>query len=53
MNIRLKELSKLGYTDNVARSLALGIISKNCKHNTKEEIDRLITGIKRVVTMFG
>lgn len=38
MNIRLKELSKLGYTDNVARSLALGIINKHCKHSTKENI---------------
>ena len=45
MNIRLKELSKLGYTDNVARSLALGIISKNCKHNTKEEVAATLTDI--------
>ncbi len=45
MNIRLKELSKLGYTDNVSRSLALGIISKNCKHNTKEEVAATLTDI--------
>ncbi|NDW10178.1 RtcB family protein [Dysgonomonas sp. 520] len=45
MNIRLKELSKLGYTDNVARSLALGIISKNCKHSTKEEVLTILTDI--------
>lgn len=45
MNIRLKELSKLGYTDNVARSLALGIISKNCKHSTKEEVSAILTDI--------
>ena len=38
MNIRLKELSKIGYTDNVARSLAINIISKHCKYDTKETI---------------
>ncbi len=45
MNIRLKELSKLGYTDNVARSLALGIISKYCKHNTKEEVVAILSDL--------
>lgn len=38
MNIRLKDLSKIGYTNNVARSLALGIISKHCKHSSRDEI---------------
>lgn len=38
MGIQPKELSKLGYTNNIARSLAINIISKHCKHNTKEEI---------------
>lgn len=38
MNIRLKELSKLGYTSNVARSLAVNIISKYCKYDSKEQI---------------
>lgn len=38
MNIRLKELSKLGYTSNVARSLAINIISKHCKHESKEQV---------------
>ena len=45
MNIRLKELSKLGYTNNVARSLALGIISKYCKHSTKEEVTAVLSDI--------
>lgn len=45
MGIQLKELSKLGYTNNVARSLALGIISKHCKHDSKEEIVALLTDI--------
>lgn len=38
MGIQPKELSKLGYTNNIARSLAINITSKHCKHNTKEEI---------------
>ena len=37
-NIKPKELSKLGYTDNVARSLAIELVSKYCKHNSQEEI---------------
>lgn len=37
MGIQLKELSKLGYRDNVARSLAVGIVSKHCKHDAKEQ----------------
>ncbi|MFV0327626.1 MAG: RtcB family protein [Bacteroides xylanisolvens] len=45
MEIRLKELSKLGYTDNVARSLAINIISKHCKHNTKVEVTNILTDI--------
>lgn len=42
MGIQLKELSKLGYTDNVARSLAINIINKHYKHESKEEIRRLL-----------
>jgi tRNA-splicing ligase RtcB len=38
MGMRLKDLSKLGYTDNVARSLAVAVVSKYCKHESKEEI---------------
>jgi tRNA-splicing ligase RtcB len=38
MNIQLKELSKLGYTNNVARSLIVNIVSKHCKHATKEQV---------------
>lgn len=37
MGIRLKDLSKLGYRDNVARSLIVDIVSKHCKHNTPKE----------------
>lgn len=38
MGIKPKELSKIGYTNNVARSLAISIVNKHCKHNTKEQI---------------
>lgn len=38
MGIRTKDLSKIGYTNNVARSLAIGIAGKSCKHEAKEQI---------------
>ena len=38
MGIRLKDLSKLGYRDNVARSLAVALVGKYCKHETKVQI---------------
>ena len=41
MGIRLKDLSKLGYRDNVARSLVVDIVSKHCKYITKELIDKV------------
>ncbi len=42
MDIRPKELTRLGYTNNIARSLAINIISKHCKHNTSEEITAIL-----------
>ena len=45
MNIQLKDLSKIGYTNNVSRSLAVNIISKHCKHDTKENIIRILEQI--------
>jgi len=45
MGIQSKELSKLGYTNNVARSLAINIVSKHCKHKTKEEIKTILTDL--------
>ena len=41
-NIKPKELSKLGYTDNVARSLAIELVARNCKHMSSEEITNLL-----------
>ena len=37
-NIKPKELSKLGYKDNTARSLAIEIIARHCKHTSNEDI---------------
>ena len=44
-NIKPKELSKLGYTNNVARSLAIELVAKHCKHHTQEEIIHLLQDI--------
>lgn len=41
-NIKPKELSKLGYIDNMARSIAIEIVNKHCKHNTQEQIINLL-----------
>lgn len=43
--IQLKELSKLGYTDPVARSLAITIISKHCKFEPKENVLKTLSAI--------
>ena len=46
-NIKPKELSKLGYTNNVARSLAIELVAKHCKHHTQEEIIHLLQDISQ------
>ena len=46
MGIRLKDLSKIGYTDNVARSLAMNIVCKHCKHDSKEQITATLTDLQ-------
>ena len=45
MAIRTKDLSKIGYTDNVARSKAVNIISKHCKHDSKETVLALLSDL--------
>ena len=45
-NIKTKELSKLGYTNDQARSLVINIMSRHFKHHTKEEMVTLLTNIK-------
>lgn len=38
MEIKLKELSKIGYTNSIARSLAIETIKKHCKYATKQDV---------------
>lgn len=45
-NLKTKELSKIGYTNDQARSLALNITAKHYKHSTKQEVMALLTDIK-------
>lgn len=45
MGIRPKELSKLGYTNHIARSLATNIINKHCKHDSKEHIQSILSDL--------
>ena len=45
-NIKPKELSKLGYTDNIARSIATALVAKHCKHATQEEIIHLLQDVR-------
>lgn len=45
MGIQSKDLSKIGYTNNVARSLAINISNKHCKHNTKEQIKEILVDV--------
>lgn len=44
--IKLKELSKLGFTDNHVRSLVVTTISRFCKHDSKESLLTLLTDLK-------
>lgn len=46
MGIHPKELSKLGYTNNIARSLAIQIINKHCKHTPKNELFNLLSDLQ-------
>jgi tRNA-splicing ligase RtcB (3'-phosphate/5'-hydroxy nucleic acid ligase) len=50
--IKLKELSKLGYTNNQARTTALNVIAKYCKHHTAEAIADLLVDIKNNPTAY-
>lgn len=43
--IKAKELSKIGYTNDKARSLIINIVSKHFKHHLKQEILRLLIEI--------
>lgn len=43
--LKTKELSKIGYTNDKARSLVINIISRHFKHHSKTEIITLLTQI--------
>ena len=44
--LRTKDLSNIGYTNDQLRSLVTGIITKNFKHHTKEQLLELLIAIK-------
>ncbi|WP_316840838.1 RtcB family protein [Pedobacter gandavensis] len=44
--LRTKELSKIGYTNDKARSLVINIMSRFFKHHTKNQIIELLINIK-------
>src|ERR1044072_7427334 len=45
-NLKTKELSKIGYTNDQTRSLVINIISKHFKHTAKADIITLLSNIK-------
>jgi tRNA-splicing ligase RtcB (3'-phosphate/5'-hydroxy nucleic acid ligase) len=44
--LKAKDLSKIGYSNDQARSLVINIVSKHFKHHSKEELITLLTAIK-------
>lgn len=44
--LKTKELSKIGYTNDQARSLVINIFSKHFKHQSKDEVIHLLKQIK-------
>ncbi|HTI08212.1 MAG TPA: RtcB family protein [Puia sp.] len=44
--LKAKELSKLGYTNDQARSLVINIISRHFKHHSKQDLITLLIDIK-------
>ena len=44
--VKAKDLSKIGYTNDQARSLVINIISKHFKHHSTEEVMELLKDIK-------
>ena len=51
-NIKPKQLSKLGYTDNRARSIAIETVSKHCKHYTAEQIESALQQVRQTPEAF-
>ena len=51
-NLRVKELSKIGYTNDRARSLVINTISKHFKHHTKDQLITLLTAVKETPAQY-
>lgn len=51
-SLRTKDLSKIGYTDDRARSLVVNIISKHFKHHTKEQLITLLSAVKETPAQY-
>ncbi|MET0243163.1 MAG: RtcB family protein [Flavitalea sp.] len=45
-NLKPKELSKLGFTDNITRSLIINIISKHFKHQSNNELTSILSALR-------
>ncbi|WP_160714099.1 RtcB family protein [Chitinophaga solisilvae] len=45
-NLKTKDLSKIGYTNDRARSLVINIISRHFKHHDKAALTALLTAVK-------
>lgn len=45
-NLKTKDLSRIGYHNDQLRSLVIGIVSKNFKYHSKQEILELLVNIK-------
>lgn len=43
--IKAKELKRLGLNDDIARSLAVGIIAKHCKRKTEQETIQILSDV--------
>ena len=44
-NIKQKDLSTLGYTNDIARSMAIKLVAKYCKHQSLEEVILILQNI--------
>ena len=44
-NIKQKDLSTLGYTNDIARSMAIELVAKYCKHQSLEEVILILQNI--------
>lgn len=44
--LKAKELSRLGYTNDISRSLAINILSKHFKHAGKQELTGILMNLK-------